>query len=114
MSIPLPTRQKIAHEFGIAKVRSISVVNDVVMDDGYDIRNVENSLSVEAMQNFTESKEKDPNTLLDLVIAKVNAVVEVIPQPIIPPIIEKPKPVDKTEGLVSKVIKSPVKTKKKK
>lgn len=65
IGLPLSIRAKIAHKFGIAKVRSTSVINNTVVDDGYDVHAVENTLSIEAMQNYMHSKETDANLLLE-------------------------------------------------
>lgn len=77
LAIPLGTRVKIAQEFGIAKNRSTSVINNVVVDDGYVITEVENAMNVQTMQKFCDSKEKDANVLLDLVVAKIEYVAPV-------------------------------------
>lgn len=108
MAIPLGTRVKIAQEFGIAKNRSTSVINNVVVDDGYVITDVENSMNVNAMQAFVDSKEKDENTLLDLVVAKVEYV-----QPVVVPVVQvtAPTPLEVSNAKPEKirVVKVPVK-----
>lgn len=68
MSLSLPTRIKIANHFGIPKLRSTHVSNDVVIDDGYNVKDIENALTIEALQNHLNSVEDDFNILLVLFI----------------------------------------------
>lgn len=67
-TIPLYLRAKIALEFGISKVRSTHVSNDVVLDDGYDLKTIESVLTKETLQSFLNSKEEDINILLDRLV----------------------------------------------
>ncbi len=75
LAVPLSTRARIAHQFGIAKVRSTHVSNNQVVDDGYDVHTIEHVLSLEVMQGFLNSKEKDVmvlfKNLVDVMEGKV-------------------------------------------
>lgn len=71
LSLPLPTRAKIAHLFGIAKIRSTHVSNDVVIDDGYNIKQVEEAITVPALQSHLDSEETDVHVLFRMLVDKV-------------------------------------------
>lgn len=80
VGLSLPTRQKIAQQFGIAKHRSTSVINNVVADDGYNVHDVENALTIEALQTFLHSKETDILFLFEhlVSVAEGRAVIEIV------------------------------------
>lgn len=69
---PINTRIEIARVFGIAKIGSTHVVNNVVESDGYKVEDVDRALNVESIQNYTNSKETDPNVLWELLVAKAS------------------------------------------
>ncbi len=77
---PLFIRQKIAREFGIAKVRSTSVVNDYVMDDGYEIHAVEGALQPQHLQKFLNSDEKDILVLFQHLIDVMEGKIAITPK----------------------------------
>lgn len=69
--LPLPTRVLIANRFGIAKVASTHVADNVIVADGYKIGDVENALNLDALKNFTGMVSDDFNEqwskMLDIV-----------------------------------------------
>ena len=64
MRLPLYVRAKVAEEFQVKKIRPIHVANNVVIDDGYNIIDIEKILNVETLQNFLKIKATDPEILL--------------------------------------------------
>lgn len=70
-NVPLSTRIKIAEQFNIPKVRSTHVFNDVVQDDGYNVKDMENALTVPAMQAYLNSTETDLMILFQQTVDKI-------------------------------------------
>ena len=68
---PLPTRQKIAAQFGIIKRGSTEVVENVIKSDGYVIKEVEQALNIDAIQKYLETDETDMMVLWGMMIAKI-------------------------------------------
>ena len=89
MRIPLSTRNKIAVQFGIAKVGSTHVSNNVVISDGYKIEDVERVLNIDAIQSYVGVDHTDTATLFTLLVAKIEGVIvespkeEVIETPVV-------------------------------
>ncbi len=65
LSISLSDRAQLAHKLGIKKVRSTHVSNNVVVDDGYNIKDIEDKLTIESLQGITGSTSTDTKVLLD-------------------------------------------------
>jgi len=63
LGLPLVKRAEIATKFGIAKVRSTHVSNDQVVDDGYNVKDIESALALDKLQAHFDTKEKDPHVL---------------------------------------------------
>lgn len=78
-SLPLHTRVLIATQFGIAKVGPTHVVDNRVESDGYLFEDVENAITVPAVQEYTGSKETDLNALWDLLIEKAEGRAPIAP-----------------------------------
>lgn len=107
ISTPFITRVKIAQEFGIAKLRATHVSDNVVVDDGYNVKDIESALNVEAMQVFLNSKEEDVEVLFTLVIDRIeNPLIPAAPEPVIEVSPEVAVSNAKPEKI--KVIKEPV------
>lgn len=71
MKLPLSTRATLAKEFGVAKVLPTHVSDNVVVQDGYKIEDVERSImTIEALQSYIPSKEKEFLTLWENTVAK--------------------------------------------
>lgn len=70
-ALPISTRNKIATVFGIAKTGSIHVSNNHVVDDGYQIENVERALNIDALQQYTGSESSDFDELWQLMMQKL-------------------------------------------
>jgi len=82
MSLPLSTRMKIAAAMNIPKLRSTHVANDQVLDDGYNVKDVEEAIKVIPMQNYLNSTETDITilfkTLIDTVESRASLVAKKI------------------------------------
>jgi hypothetical protein len=64
--MPLHHRAKIAEQFNIKKVRPTHVANNVVIDDGYSLYDVERAVDTASLQVFLKTHELDPIKLFDL------------------------------------------------
>jgi len=73
--LPITTRVLLAKQFGIAKVGSTHVVNNVVEQDGYKFQEVESTITKEALQQFVDSDETDYPALFKMAVDKVNGIV---------------------------------------
>lgn len=62
------TRSKIAEIFNIPKVRSTHVSNNKVVDDGYNIEDVERAINVPDLQIYLNSTESDLSKLLTMLV----------------------------------------------
>lgn len=69
-ALSLPTRVVIATAFGIAKVGPTHVRDNYIESDGYKIEDVENALSVEAMQKYTNLTSNDHTMLWEHMVSK--------------------------------------------
>lgn len=70
-ALPLHTRVKICSIFGVAKIGPTHVVNDRIESDGYHFQDVEKAVTVEALQAYTGSTEKDFAVLWNLMADKI-------------------------------------------
>lgn len=70
LALPINVRHKLAADFGIIKKTPTHVQDNVVVNDGYVIKEVEDALTVEAMQVYlgVGVQETDINVLWDMVI----------------------------------------------
>lgn len=68
ISTSLTTRMKIAEIFGIKKVRSTHVANNEVVDDGFNVKDIEAHLTVESIQIFLHNSIPDLDTLFNLLV----------------------------------------------
>jgi hypothetical protein len=71
LKTPLHIRHKIAAEFGIYKKGSIHVVDNHVQNDGYLVSDIEENLTIQTLQNYLETEEKDPATLWNMFVQEV-------------------------------------------
>lgn len=66
--LPLPIRHKIAIQFNIGKTKPTHVSNNEIVDDGYELKNIESQLTVANLQTYLGSTETDLTILwIDLV-----------------------------------------------
>lgn len=70
LKLPISTRNEIARIFGIARTKPTHVADNVVVEDGYNIHDVENALSDAALRKYLESEEEDFSTLWENTVAK--------------------------------------------
>lgn len=113
----LSTRQAIAAQFGIAKVSATHVSNDVVVDDGYKVHDIETALHQAVLEDFLGAKGtlEDLFTLLVDRIEGRNVVKRVSTEPIAATAKETVKELAEPNGEVISVLNSkPVSAKKNK
>lgn len=72
LALPLNTRVAIARELGITKVGPTHVFNNTIQSDGYNIKDVENRITVEAIQNLLGVTSSDLNVLFDMMVSRAN------------------------------------------
>lgn len=113
-ALPLQTRHKVAKVFNIPKTGSTVVNSNRIESDGYQLYDIEKTITVESIQEYIGSGYTKETSLMeywDLMIAKVEA-----PEPVIiekgtfsgmqPMPIEKPiKKITKTRGTKTKKTK---------
>lgn len=85
LSLPLVTRQKIAEIFNIPKLRATHVADNQILDDGYNVADVEKSMSVESLQAYLQVPEKDLFVLFQMLLDKLDGK-EPVPENIVQPI----------------------------
>lgn len=71
LELPLSTRIKIAMQFGITKKGSTHVVDNVIQSDGFLVKDVEQSLNVDAIQTYLDTEVTDLKLLWDMLVAKI-------------------------------------------
>jgi hypothetical protein len=69
LSLPITTRIKIASDFGIIKKGSTHVVDNKIQSDGYVISEVEEALTVPALQKYLNTDETDMSILWSMLVA---------------------------------------------
>lgn len=76
LELPFVTRIQLADAFGIPKKGATEVFSNSIIKDGYDIKDIEAKLSMEAMQDFLGLVDggDDMNELFKLVVEKVTYV----------------------------------------
>lgn len=92
LSLDLPTRTKIAQQFGIAKTLPTHVQSDQVVQDGYKVQDIEGAISVAALQEYTGVESVDMEALWDLMVAKITSNGEIVtPEPVVvEPVVTEP------------------------
>ena len=79
LQLPVEARIKIALHFGLGKSGATEVVDNRVVSDGYTALDLQD-LTLEKMQEYLNSKEKDILKLLELTASKIlTPVITVIP-----------------------------------
>ncbi len=69
LELPIQTRIRIASEFGIIKKGSTHVVDNQIQSDGYSVKDVEQALNVDAIQQKLGTNETDMAKLWELLIS---------------------------------------------
>lgn len=80
--LSLPTRVQIATAFGIAKIGPTHVVNNTIASDGFNFKDIERTFTVENLQEYLATKEKDFDTLWKLLVDKTEgreSIAEIVP-----------------------------------
>lgn len=109
LSLPLSKRVEIARALGIAKTLPTHVQDNVVVQDGFKVQDVESALTVERLESFLGTDETDLQSLWLSLIEHFTPpepappVTEVLPVP--EPIIEKAEKIEVVKLPVKKVAK---------
>lgn len=69
--LDISIRNKIANNFNIQKKNSTHVVDNVIQNDGYVVKDIEEALNIDAIQKYVGRSETDMAVLWDLLIAKI-------------------------------------------
>lgn len=69
-ALHLATRIKIAEAFGIVKKGSTEVHSNTIKSDGYVIKDIEDALTLEAMQKYLHCQNDDVGFVFNLLIDK--------------------------------------------
>lgn len=70
--MPINTRIAIAKQFGILKKGSTEVVDNQIKSDGYNIKEIEEALNVDALQTYLSTDESDMTKLWERLVEKTN------------------------------------------
>lgn len=70
MELPLGTRNTIAGYLGIIKKGSIEVVDNKVVRDGYNLKDIEAVMTVQNLQRFLNSDEHEFEVLWNILVNK--------------------------------------------
>lgn len=70
-NLSLPTRAKIASEFGIVKKGPTEVFANTIKSDGYFIKDIEEALTLNNLQNYLGTSETDHDVLWNYLVDKV-------------------------------------------
>ena len=72
LSTPLSVRIQIANRFKIEKKGSIEVFNNEVVKDGYAIKDIEDKITLNSLQESLGTNETDPHVLWDFLMDKLS------------------------------------------
>ena len=78
LALPMHIKQKIALKFNIPKVRSTHVANNVIVDDGYNIKDVEAVINVDCLQSELQSTETDLAILFNRLVESLTTMTQPI------------------------------------
>lgn len=96
LRLPINLRHKIANDLGIPKKHPTHVQDNVIVSDGYDIHDVENALTVTALQTYlgVGIQETDINVLWEMLVNPPSHEVNVVIEPVIvvPPVKKAGRP----------------------
>lgn len=71
LNLPINTRHKIASEFGVAKKLPTHVQDNVIVSDGYNVKDVESALSIGALQHYLNVDSEDINILWNELVFRI-------------------------------------------
>jgi len=80
LRLDLPTRNRIASEFGIVKKNSTHVQDNRVISDGFLIEDVETALSLENLQRILQTNNTDIAILWDMLVNSTPVPKELLPK----------------------------------
>lgn len=71
LELNINTRHKIAAQFNIVKRGSTEVVDNIISNDGYKIKEIEEALNIDAIQTYLDTQEADMTKLWVMLINKI-------------------------------------------
>lgn len=90
-------RNKIAGVFHIPKKKSTHVADNIVVDDGYYMEDVESALTGDAIRAHLSTDEKEPQVLWNMLIESLTpvpiAIISINPTAVVIPVVVAPEPV---------------------
>lgn len=93
LELSIATRAQIAQKFGIEKKGATHVENNVIKNDGYVIKDIEERLNVDALQKYLVTDETDMAKLFDMLVQCIEHPIPTLPDVVtlkkVVPIIEK-------------------------
>lgn len=111
LQLPLATRFKLADAFSIPKKGATEVFSNTISKDGYEVKDIEEKMTVEAMQDYLGLVDggEDVNQLFTMVVEKINYVPlppivqqevvtkTTVTETVVRPIVEEALPIEKVE-----------------
>lgn len=89
MELNIGTRQRIAGHFGIVKRGSTEVVDNQIKSDGYNIKEIEQALNIDAIQTFLNVQETDMAKLWVRLVDKIEGrIIDDIQPPVKDPVFQ--------------------------
>lgn len=71
LETPIQVRNKIAEQFGIIKKGPTEVFNNTIRNDGYDLKDIENALTLPTLQNYLGTDMDDLSVLFDYLVQRI-------------------------------------------
>lgn len=78
ISLPISIRHKIASEFNITKKGSTHVQDNEIISDGYNIKDIESTLTLDNLQKYVNTDEKHMDILWVMLISKIKSLLNPI------------------------------------
>ena len=90
LKTPLHQRNKIAQIFNISKKKSTHVADNMIVDDGYYLQDVELAITGDSLRAYLETDEREPAILWNMLIDKIDPKPEPV---VVTPTVQEPIPV---------------------
>lgn len=72
LALPLQTRHKIAEQFKIPRTGYTQVNSNVIVHDGFDVKDIENSLNLVDVQDYLNTEEENVDKLWEMLLNKID------------------------------------------
>ncbi len=83
LKLSLPTRQKLATQFSIGKTRATHVSDNQIVDDGYEVKNIESQITEKSLQEYLGTSETDAHKLWAMTLDKIEGRTPKVEAPIL-------------------------------